>query len=257
MSVGARRLLRSPLLRLAALGGLLVAGHAAVQRIPAPAPRAPERPPIVVSAERARALETGFSTRWGRAPSAAERAALIEQTVQDEILYREARLLALGLADASVRRRLVEMMRMVGDKPGRSADELVRDAVALGLDDDVIIRRLLAEKMRLVLKQDRAATPIRDADLATLLERDREHFLRPETVTVQQLFLSTDTRGDDVSGLAVNIAARIMSHAAAGETLVSETTRLATLGSGHRFEAVRTTDLKGIPEEWRLYRRLP
>jgi len=199
LSVGARRLLRSPLLRLAALGGLLVAGHAAVQRIPAPAPRAPERPPIVVSAERARALETGFSTRWGRAPSAAERAALIEQTVQDEILYREARLLALGLADASVRRRLVEMMRMVGDKPGRSADELVRDAVALGLDDDVIIRRLLAEKMRLVLKQDRAATPIRDADLATLLERDREHFLRPETVTVQQLFLSTDTRGDDAA----------------------------------------------------------
>ena len=65
-----------------------------------------------------------------------------------------------------------------------------------------------------------------------------------------------DSRGDDVSGLAVNIAARIMHHVAAGETLVSETTRLAALGSGHRFEAVRTTDLKGIPEQWRLYRRL-
>jgi class 3 adenylate cyclase len=66
-----------------------------------------------------------------------------------------------------------------------------------------------------------------------------------------------DTRGDDVSGLAVNIAARIMSHADAGETLVSEAARQAALGSRHRFGEVRTTELKGIPEQWRLYRRLP
>jgi class 3 adenylate cyclase len=65
-----------------------------------------------------------------------------------------------------------------------------------------------------------------------------------------------DTRGDDVSGLAVNVAARIMSQAEAGETFVSEATRQATLGSGYSFEAVRTTELKGIPDEWRLYRRL-
>jgi class 3 adenylate cyclase len=65
-----------------------------------------------------------------------------------------------------------------------------------------------------------------------------------------------DTRGDDVSGLAVNVAARIMSEAASGETLVSEATRQATLGSGYRFEAACTAELKGIPDEWRLYRRL-
>ena len=63
-----------------------------------------------------------------------------------------------------------------------------------------------------------------------------------------------DVRGDDVSGLAVNIAARIMSYAKAGETLVSETVRRATLGSRHRFEDNRTTQLKGIPERWTLYR---
>jgi class 3 adenylate cyclase len=64
-----------------------------------------------------------------------------------------------------------------------------------------------------------------------------------------------DTRGDDVSGLAVNIAARIMSHADAGETFVSEAARQATLGSGYGFDEVRTTELKGIPEQWTLYRR--
>lgn len=65
-----------------------------------------------------------------------------------------------------------------------------------------------------------------------------------------------DTRADDVSGLAVNVAARIMSEAAAGETLVSEAARQATLGSGFHLEPVRTTELKGIPDEWKLYRRL-
>ena len=66
-----------------------------------------------------------------------------------------------------------------------------------------------------------------------------------------------DVRGDDISGLAVNIAARIMSHAAADETLVSEAARLATLGSRHRFDATRTSPLKGLPEQWTLHRCIP
>lgn len=65
-----------------------------------------------------------------------------------------------------------------------------------------------------------------------------------------------DMRGDDVSGLAVNIAARIMSQADADETLVSETARQATLGSPYRFDSTRTTQLKGLPEEWILHRKI-
>jgi len=66
-----------------------------------------------------------------------------------------------------------------------------------------------------------------------------------------------DVRGDDVSGLAVNIAARIMNHAHADETLVSEAARQATLGSHHRFDATRTTQLAGVPEQWTLHRNIP
>jgi class 3 adenylate cyclase len=65
-----------------------------------------------------------------------------------------------------------------------------------------------------------------------------------------------DVRGDDVSGLAVNIAARIMSHADADETLVSEAARQATLGSRHRFASTRTTRLKGLPGHWTLHRHI-
>jgi class 3 adenylate cyclase len=66
-----------------------------------------------------------------------------------------------------------------------------------------------------------------------------------------------DTRGTDVSGVTINIAARIMAKAEAGDILVSEAARLSTLGSGYRFEPALTTALKGIPEEWALFRRVP
>jgi class 3 adenylate cyclase len=66
-----------------------------------------------------------------------------------------------------------------------------------------------------------------------------------------------DARGDDVSGVAVHVAARILNHADAGETLVSETARLAALGSHQRFTPVSTTELSGIPGEWALHRSLP
>lgn len=66
-----------------------------------------------------------------------------------------------------------------------------------------------------------------------------------------------DIRGDDVSGIAVNIAARIMSRAGADETLVSDAARQAVMGSGHHFEETPATELKGIPDEWTLYRWVP
>jgi class 3 adenylate cyclase len=65
-----------------------------------------------------------------------------------------------------------------------------------------------------------------------------------------------DVRGDDVSGLTVNIAARIMNCAEGGETLVSSSVRHATLGSGLGFEETGPVQLKGIPEPFTLHRSL-
>jgi class 3 adenylate cyclase/pimeloyl-ACP methyl ester carboxylesterase len=66
-----------------------------------------------------------------------------------------------------------------------------------------------------------------------------------------------DVRGDDVSGLAVHVAARVMATAQAGETMVSEAVRLATLGCGHHFDDAGRVELKGVPGEWTLYRWVP
>jgi class 3 adenylate cyclase len=66
-----------------------------------------------------------------------------------------------------------------------------------------------------------------------------------------------DVRGDDVSGLTVNIAARIMNHAEGDETLVSSSVRHATLGSDLTFDETGPVQLKGIPEPFMLHRARP
>jgi class 3 adenylate cyclase len=59
--------------------------------------------------------------------------------------------------------------------------------------------------------------------------------------------------GDDVHGLAVNIAARIADKAGADEILVSHTVRDLVLGSDMEFTDRGVHPLKGVPGRWRLF----
>jgi class 3 adenylate cyclase len=62
-----------------------------------------------------------------------------------------------------------------------------------------------------------------------------------------------ELKGDDIGGIAVNIAARVAAMAGPGETLVSSTVRDLVAGSGLRFEDRGHHALKGLPEDVRLY----
>lgn len=62
-----------------------------------------------------------------------------------------------------------------------------------------------------------------------------------------------DSRGGDVSGLAVNTAARIMSKAAAGQILVSAIVPPLIGDSGRNFDEQDTCQLKGVPGTWTLW----
>jgi class 3 adenylate cyclase/pimeloyl-ACP methyl ester carboxylesterase len=63
-----------------------------------------------------------------------------------------------------------------------------------------------------------------------------------------------EVRGDDLSGLAVHIAARVGALAQAREVWVSSTVRELVAGSGLTFEARGQFELRGVPEPWSLYR---
>lgn len=59
---------------------------------------------------------------------------------------------------------------------------------------------------------------------------------------------------DGPRGIAVHIAARVMSLAGPSELLVSSTVRELSAGSGLTFEDAGERELKGVPDRWRLYR---
>lgn len=59
--------------------------------------------------------------------------------------------------------------------------------------------------------------------------------------------------GDDIGGIGVNIASRVMSLAPVGVVMVSSTVKDLTAGSGFTFAEAGAHQLKGIPDPWQLY----
>jgi class 3 adenylate cyclase len=59
--------------------------------------------------------------------------------------------------------------------------------------------------------------------------------------------------GDDIAGIGVHIAARVMGHAEPGEVVVSRTIKDLVVGSGLRFKDRGSHTLKGVPDDWQLF----
>lgn len=62
-----------------------------------------------------------------------------------------------------------------------------------------------------------------------------------------------DLRGDDVGGVALHIAARVMSLAGPNEVLVSGSVPPLVAGSGFDFEDRGEHELRGVPGKWALF----
>jgi len=59
-----------------------------------------------------------------------------------------------------------------------------------------------------------------------------------------------ERRGDDIGGIAVNLAARVMDLAGPGEILVSGAVPAITIGSPIEYEARGVHELRGVPGRW-------
>lgn len=62
-----------------------------------------------------------------------------------------------------------------------------------------------------------------------------------------------EVRGDDIGGIAAHVAARVMAAAGPGQVFVSRTVVDLVAGSGNDFDDRGETELKGVPESWRLF----
>ena len=114
---------------------------------------------IVVTAEQVAQARAAAAVLQGREPTAEELEALIEPTVRDEVMYREALALGLDENDDEVRRRLIEKMTY--------------------------------------LTQDLAdPEPSSEATLREFYEANPDTFTIPALVSFDQVFFSPGTRGD-------------------------------------------------------------
>jgi class 3 adenylate cyclase len=59
--------------------------------------------------------------------------------------------------------------------------------------------------------------------------------------------------GDDIGGIAVHIAARVMAAAGGGEIVCSRTVKDLVAGAGFAFEDRGAHSFKGVPDTWQLY----
>lgn len=66
-----------------------------------------------------------------------------------------------------------------------------------------------------------------------------------------------ERRGDDIGGIGVNLAARVMAAAGTGELWVSTTVPGLTVGAAIEFETRGRRRLKGVPGEWELFAARP
>ena len=120
--------LREPLLHFALLALLIFAGASFVK---------PDEPKERVVINVAQVVER-YVRQTGASPDESTRAALVEQAIERELLFRQAQALGLGDGDEIVRRRLIQKMTLVLDQAVRPAEP----------DDDTLTKFLRADPKR-------------------------------------------------------------------------------------------------------------
>lgn len=127
---------------------------------------------IVISEARIEALAENFARTWMRPPTARELSGLVDDFVKEEIFYREA--------------------------------------VGMGLDrDDTVIRRRLRQKLEFISEDLASAIEPTDAQLQAYLDEHPEKFVNPARLTFQQVFLSTEKRGEHANADAEQLLTRL------------------------------------------------
>ena len=175
------RWLRAPLVH------FLAGGAALFWCVHAPADRRPA--PIVVTAGDVERLRTDYTRDTGLAATAADEAALVEKTIEEELLFREALARGLERDDRSVRNWLVEQMRVLAGDGDDDPERLYARARALGLErTDLVVRRILVQKMRLLASRTGERRPS-DVELESFWAVHRDEYRPPDRVSFRHVFV--------------------------------------------------------------------
>lgn len=209
----AARLARVPALHFAVVGAVLFTVHARLTQYDTAA-LIRAREPITVSRQQIEQLRSRFMGLMGTAPTPEQLQAMVDQTIDEEILYHEARARGLDQGDRHIRMRLIDKTKFITEDEAVDEDKLYQEANQMRLgEDDQVVRGLLMQKMRLAL----ALPPpggndeVTEPELLAYREAHRDRFTRPARVAFTHAFLSKQ-RGD----AALRDAQRLLEQLRAG-----------------------------------------
>ncbi|MCY4661483.1 MAG: peptidylprolyl isomerase [Acidobacteria bacterium] len=127
-----------------------------------------------------------------------------------------------------------ELTRLVGDRVREEV--LYREALALDLDEnDVLVRRRLAEKLEMALNDVAATAEPSADDLRRYFESHAGRYVEPARLTLTHRFFSRDRRGDSAEA----DARRALASLAAGGTVDDDSfhaSKTLTLEDAERLE---------------------
>ena len=151
-----KRGLREPLVHFLLIGILLFAVDHYMQPVGGAVPSSKQ---IQLSVDELTQLVMLFQSQWRREPTAQELNRLVENEVQEEILYREG--------------------------------------LAMGLDkDDTIVKRRMAQKLQFLAEDVATAREPEAAELKSWFEKNKAMFAQPSRVSFRHLYFSPDRRGE-------------------------------------------------------------
>jgi hypothetical protein len=242
---------RAPALHFVVLGGLLFGARPFLFPPEPVAPRALERPPIVITAAQVAQLRAEFVRQSGTQPTADDEQSLIQQAIDDELLYQEALVRGLDRGDRSIRWRMIQKMHFLSNEEGAEEGEspesdqaLYTQALALGLDrDDVVIRRLLSQKMRLLAGQWAVTEPPTDEELRDYLRHHEDRYSQPARASLSHVFFSRENRPETLLDDADRLLATLQASSTPPEEAIQHGDIFAL---GHRFRSKSQHDLQKI-----------
>ena len=121
---------------------------------------------------------------------------------------------------------------------------LSREAVSMGLDeDDMVVRRRLAQKMDFLFRDLSDFTEPSDGELQAYLRENRSIYEIPERVTFTHIYFNTDKRGDDKAAHEVRQLAKRLN---ANGGVPSDTSILGDpFLKGYDYSDKTLTDIRG------------
>ena len=164
-----RRWLREPLIHFLLIGAFLFALDRYLQPASGGTPSSKQ---IQLSLDDLGQMVMLFQSQWRREPTAQELDRLVENKVQEEILYREA--LAMGLEK-----------------------------------DDTIVKRRMAQKLQFLAEDVAAAREPDTAELRSWFEKNKARFAQPSRVSFRHLYFSPDRRGQRARDDAAKALAKL------------------------------------------------